>query len=669
MKEEKKTNFRLYSLIALLIGVLLIIIGGVILLKGNTKLTPPELYVPSAKEDFYENVNIEKLQKVTVPTNSNAWSTFYDAQTSVNTKKQIILQQLLNDPNYTNENVSILVDQFNDFETRNKAGLKELKPYFDMIDNAKTMEEFNKAIIKIDYDLGVSAFVNLSAETDIRNGSRKVLLIGNAKVEDMYEVYTLDKFAAYKEAYLKFRKSVLKLYGYSDEKIEEVSNKIDEFTKKIQEKSKTISDITDITKLYNYYTIEDIKTGFKNLPIMSALKTYKVDNLENYVFYDFDHLVELDKYWTLENLDILKEIEKIVILEQVGCTVTTDDYFKAYQELVNDTQGTKLSAEDLRYHIETQIKEGLMEEDLNKAYEKAYFTDENKQEVRDLINEIKEYYKKIIENCDWMQESTRKEALKKIEDMKVHIGYQEKKASETIKYTPKSEGGTLIGNMIKEERYNSANFHKEFETDGAQEFKNLEVNAYYMSVDNSINFPAAFYELASGETNYYKRLGKFGTIIGHEMSHAFDNTGSQFDSEGKLRNWWTEEDLEKYNELKKKIIEYFGNYETQGIKVDGDRTQGENIADLAGVKAMIYIIEQHNATNQDYKDFFESYARLWAQKIPTENLEKQMAVDTHSPNKIRVNAVLSSMDKFYEVYGITEKDKMYVAKENRVGIW
>ena len=139
MKEEKKTNFRLYSLIILLIGIILIILGGVFLLQGNTKQTPSTLNIPSAKDDFYESVNIKKLESVVIPSNSNSWSTFYDAQTSVNAKEQMILQQLINDPNYTNENVETLVELYSDYETRNKAGLKELQPYFDMIDNAKTI--------------------------------------------------------------------------------------------------------------------------------------------------------------------------------------------------------------------------------------------------------------------------------------------------------------------------------------------------------------------------------------------------------------------------------------------------------------------------------------------------------------------------------------------------
>lgn len=663
----KKRKFKFSSLF-IFIGFLFVLVGTILFFVngGSTNGTNKVSY----KDDFYEYVNFDKLNSVRIPTDSNAWSTFYDAQVRINTKKQMVVDKLLKDPNFSDPNIDIVTSLYEDYEARNSNGLKELKPYFDMIDSATTIDEFNEALVKIRYDLEVTTFVNFSVENDIKDSTSKVLVMAPAKLEDIYEVFTLDKFSQYKKAYVDYRKSILKEYGYNDEKIEEVSNKIDEFIANVQKKSKNLTLETDTTKLYNYYTIDDIKENIHNVPIIKMFEAFNIDNLDTYVFYDFDHYKELDKYYTIEYLDLLKEMEKIAILENVAAAFTTNEFFNIYTNLFNSLQGTKLSSIEIRDYLLRKIKEEMIEEELNVEYEKLYFNDSAKEEIRELINEIKDYYRTLINESSWMEESTKEEAIKKINDMKVYIGYKGKEESEEIDYVSKSEGGTLLSNIILETRIESQNFYKSLEsTNNSYMYDNLSVNAFYNPFDNSINFPAAFYELANGEKDYYKKLAIFGTVIGHEISHAFDDNGSKFDSNGALRNWWTKEDNEKYSLLKEKIIKYYNNYEVEGIKVDGERTIGENIADLAGMKAIIYIAEEHNATAENYKTFFESYAMFWATKITKDNLEKQMVVDTHSPNKVRVNAVLSSMDKFYEVYDIKEGDKMFIPKEERVGLW
>ena len=665
----KKINNKLISILLLFAGIILIGSGLILIFNGSNS-DKEEYNNVSLNEDYYESINGEKISKATIPTDANGWSRFYDAQVMVNTKKKIAEEKILSNPEYSNPNMDIFIELFTDYNTRNQKGISELKPYFDLIDNATTMEEFNDAILKIEYDLGVSAFINVSAEQDINNNTRNVPVYAPAKIEDMYEVYTESKFTKYKEAYIKFRNKILKLYGYTDDKINDINEKIEAFVKKIQEKSKVISDIHEITKLYNYYTLDDIKENFHNLPMLKHLELFKIDNLDSYVFYDFEHYKELDANYTIENLELFKEIEKIRILEEVACPLTTEEFLQAQTDLQNDVMGISYGLDDMKTYILSKLKESLIGDDLYEEYEKAYFTEEDKESVKELINEIKDYYKILIEETDWLEDSTKEEAIKKLDNMKINIGYIPEKENDDIDLVAKKDGGTLISNYILDVKNDSENVYKSFEDGSADTtYKDLEVNAYYRSTENSINFPAAFYELAAGTDDYYEKLGILGTVIGHEISHAFDNNGSQFDENGKVRNWWTESDVQKYEELKKKIIDYYSNYEILGLKVDGEKTLGENIADLAGMKAVMYVAEKHNATDEDYKKIFKAYAELWAEKIEKDNLEKQMVVDTHSPNKIRVNAVLSSTDKFYEVYGIKEGDKMYVAPLDRVGLW
>jgi putative endopeptidase len=166
------------------------------------------------------------------------------------------------------------------------------------------------------------------------------------------------------------------------------------------------------------------------------------------------------------------------------------------------------------------------------------------------------------------------------------------------------------------------------------------------------------------EENYYKILGCVGTTIGHELSHALDTTGCKYDEYGNYINWWTNEDEYNFNNLTSKVVKYYEQYEQFG-----DITLSENIADLGGMSIVLQIAESNNATDENYKDIFETYARLWASQFTSIYKEYLFNEDNHSPNKNRTNAVLSTFDKFYEVYEINETDGMYVESENRVSVW
>lgn len=194
------------------------------------------------------------------------------------------------------------------------------------------------------------------------------------------------------------------------------------------------------------------------------------------------------------------------------------------------------------------------------------------------------------------------------------------------------------------------------------------VNAYYDLSTNSISILAGILQepFYDPDTDPEENLGKIGTVIGHEITHAFDSSGAQYDEEGNLRNWWTDEDLEYFQELAGKVADYYGGMEMEGLQINGEQTVTENIADLGGVSCVLEIAEQNG---YDLKKVMEAWASLWAEKSRPETLSNQIAVDVHSPGKIRVNAVLSSMDQFYEVYGIEEGDGMYYPPEERPEIW
>jgi putative endopeptidase len=195
------------------------------------------------------------------------------------------------------------------------------------------------------------------------------------------------------------------------------------------------------------------------------------------------------------------------------------------------------------------------------------------------------------------------------------------------------------------------------------------VNAYYSPNNNSINFPAAilvspFY---SNNQSAAANLGAIGAVIGHEISHAFDSNGSLYDEIGNFKNWWTDEDRAKFNELTKAMVNLFDGIQYEGGNINGSLTLGENIADAGGISVALEAAKA--IPDVSLPDFFKQWATIWRLKIRPEYALRLLTEDVHSPGKLRVNVQFSNHDVFYDVYEIKETDEMYLAPEKRVKIW
>ncbi len=667
---NNKNKITKYLLI--LFGIVLIVIGVFLVLNINNESDKEETI--SLKDDFYDSIN-----------KGNSKDIFVNAQKATLLNLSEVGTQIENDENYTNENYFAFFETFEDYETRNGNNLKELKEYFDEIDNANTLDQFSDIMLKVNYDLGINSFINWELGPNIYDVSKNVILISPMVLEEL-SVFTLndqapsgldffvnEKYKIYKDAFEEARIEFLKLYGYNEEKAKNTSNEITEFAKIIQKKSVGLDELRlDITKYYKNYSYNELKSIIKNLPIDKFLKKYRIDNFTSFALLDEGHIRELDNYYIIDHLPLMKEILKVRILENVASLYTTLDYAKVLSNCYQKVSGEKgVDGQTiLTFYEFMRLKPKMMGAYLNVKYDETYFTEIEKQEIIELINKIKTHYVEVINSSSWLEDSTKVEAIKKLNNMKANVGYvQKEEEAQTAKLLDKESGGTILSNLILLNKDSSSNLAKNINKKYELELDQFIANAYYNPLDNSINFPSAFREFYRDINGKYEIYGYVGTIIAHEISHAFDNNGSKYDENGNIRNWWSEKDKKNFEDLTKKIIDYYSNYEIFGLKVNGEITVGENIADLAAVKTILSIMETENATNDDYKQFFESYTKLWNEKITKKEIELQMLSDNHSPNKIRVNAVLSSMDKFYEIYNIKEEDKMFVPKDNRVGLW
>lgn len=273
-----------------------------------------------------------------------------------------------------------------------------------------------------------------------------------------------------------------------------------------------------------------------------------------------------------------------------------------------------------------------------------------------------------------MSKATKQKAIKKLETMTIKIGYPNKwEDYSSIKIDSYKNGGSLLGNIKNIDEYARIKMLRDWEKPLDKEKWEMTpqtINAYYNPIINEIVFPAAilqdpFYKYgASTATN----LGGIGMVIGHEISHAFDDQGSKFDENGNMVNWWTSEDLKKYESKTKKLASQYSKYEVlPNTFLNGNLTLGENIADLGGA---LSALETLKATkNPNYDEFFKSFSKVWRSLDTEETSRYLIKVDPHSPGKFRVNGILTNIDEFYEVYGVKEGDLMYTKPEDRIVIW
>ena len=303
----------------------------------------------------------------------------------------------------------------------------------------------------------------------------------------------------------------------------------------------------------------------------------------------------------------------------------------------------------------------------------TYFNEDAKQDVASIIRQIIDVYDNRLAHMEWMTESTRQEARKKLKAITVKVGYPDQWPQDKYSLVLKSpdEGGVYIDNIME---ILKASQDYSFKTRHDPVDRNewgmtpQTVNAYYNPGNNEIVFPAGILQAPfyDPEAEPVANLGGIGAVIGHEITHAFDTSGSQYDEKGNLRDWWTAQDKQHFRELAQKVIDYYDTMEVNGIQVNGTLSVTENIADLGGVSCITEIAKEKG---YDLKELYHAYGVIWATKYRDEYLSYIMTNDTHSPGITRVNAVLSAIGDFYTAFGVREGDGMYRRPEDRPHIW
>ncbi|MCB7303608.1 M13 family metallopeptidase [Bariatricus massiliensis] len=621
------------------------------------------LFGTNEKDDFYTAVNHKMLNTTEIPKTGETTGGSSDVTDSTDKQLAGLIDEIVNSgqdypKGSPQQKIRDFYKNFVDTQSRSQVGLEPLQKYLDAVDKAASFSELNKAIAMSVNELGTFAnglFPGIPT-TDTKDSSRKILLL-------MTMTPGLEKGdygQPEKEEYKEYRASLVEqllAVGESQEKADYYADAILKLENDIIQNIEEQDDSGQV-KEQKYYTLkklDEMMPQAKPSELLSAIgvkDSFEMQVLDDKMFLAFA------KWFTEDNLGLFKAIEKVVLLNAYSPYLGED--------LAERFGATYLTSGDIA--VQTYLSE-----ELGQLYVERYFSAESKEEIKKMTEMMIETFKKRMERLDWLEENTKKEAIKKLDSLTVLIGYPDEWQLSEAEIRGPEDGGSLFENAAAFEVEKWKRNLKELEEpvdNGKFALAAYTVNAAANRNTNVLLFPAGILQAPfyDKDASFEANLGAIGSTIAHEITHMFDDGGAQFDSRGNLSDWWAKKDYEHFRMLCKKAEEFYDGHEAApGIKVNGQETLSENIADIGGIACGLEILS--NMENPDYDAFFRSYAKQWLRVADYDTLLELAESDMHAPNNLRSNLVLSNFQEFYDTYDIKPGDGMYVAPEDRIKIW
>ena len=581
------------------------------------------------------------------------------------------------------QKIGALYRLYMDSVGRNKMGYEPILPYLKQVRALKTREEVLKLMYEFD-NLGFNtAPFGIGISINPFKSSEVMMGVGHGGASLAQEYYAEPNESQQKvvDAIKSLNKDYFKMVGYNDADAERMMQAEWAIEHKIG--VKTLNQVAQRNPMLTIHimTWEQLLKDFKGIDWVAYrdamgyptdIDTVNVSQLEPL------HVVEdILANTSIDDLKAYMELHVIKAFSGYLSDAFTDRAFEA-NKVISGVQEQRP-----RWKRAVSEISGSLGETVGKLYVKEYFPETSKQRVYRLVKDLQQAFEDRLKENTWMSEETKAKAVEKLHAMYINVGYPDK-WEDMEKFVDIRENENLIENSIRiGQEARKATLRKYWRKPIDKTMMGCTpqtVNAFYNPMFNSINFPAAILQppFFDPEADYVSNYGAIGVVIGHEMSHGFDDQGCQFDKDGNLKNWWTAEDKTKYYERTKVLADWFSEQEAvPGLKVNGQKTLGENIGDNGGLK-IAYRAFENRMKQEPLKKvegftpaqrFYLAYARVWASNSTPEYTAQLVNSDVHSPNRIRVVAALPMIDTWYDAFGIKKGDKMFVPAEQRAHIW
>ncbi|CCI86091.1 neutral endopeptidase [Lactobacillus pasteurii DSM 23907 = CRBIP 24.76] len=642
---------------------------------GAGNIIEPQVGV-RPQDNLYLAVNSEWISKAVIPSDRSRISSFDGIDLNVEKKLMADFaawadgeKEIASVPNL--DKAVALYKLARDFDKRNSDAAAPVKPYLLILEQILDFEDFNLKAPDL-AKAAVSLPFAFSVDADMKNTKVNVLQFnGPSTFLPDTRSYENEEAAAKLLAIMEKQSAhLLELAGVSKDQAAEYAKDAIKFDKRISKIVKSTEEWASYPDMYNPYSKEEFAAKFSH---------FKIDHFMQEAIGEFpDKIIVndprfLDNFDELVNADTFDELKAWMIVKFINgaASYLSQEFREAafpFRQALSG-QPELASGEKQAYHIAN----GLFSEVVGAYYGQTYFGADAKADVLDMIHRMLDVYEERLKNNDWLSESTKQKAIVKLKALILKVGYPDKieEIYNRLQITQANAGGSLYSNMraaaIVGREYNLEKLHQPVDRTVWLMPGNL-VNACYDPQRNDLTFPAAilqapFYDLKQDRA---ENFGGIGTVIAHEISHAFDNNGAQFDELGNMVNWWEDADYEEFKKRTQAEIDLFDGIEYGPVTLNGKQIVSENIADQGGLTASVQAAKDEG---DDLRKLFENFARVWANKQLEESIKTITAIDVHAPGPERANVQSQCQDDFYEVFDVKPGDGMWLDPEKRVHIW
>lgn len=632
----------------------------------------------SERDDFYLAVNGPTLAEKKIEPTEPSWSWFKE-QSLKNTK---ILEQELHEiaakegsyaKGTPEQKIADLYRCAVDMERRDATARQHLQDVLAPVRQAGTTDELTQALLQVREVSGASVFVDYTADRmpdSLRYAAR---IVPAGTILSKYELEKEPQPGAW-QAYKKYIADVLTEAGCPEEEAVRQAEAIFAMEQSWAPVMLSSEERNDFAVLNTMYTRKEIEAFLPHMDGRRLLSSWKLTKEKKLFLADAAYLQKLDEAYVQDNLPLLKSYAVFRIMD--GFAPYADSQLRDLQRSYTQYRfGIEKSRSD--EETASRMVQALLPYEFGQIYMKDHCSPDAVRDVTAMIDKIRGVYRERLLKNDWLGEDTKKEAIGKLDALRVFVGVPAADDKPIIEDMPdvvsEEDGGDLLSNIMHNAVLVQDQVHQligtDFDPDKWYAFQPQDVNAAYIPANNSITIPAGILNLPfySPDASYGANLGGIGVVIGHEISHAFDPNGSQYDKDGNMKNWWTAGDYAMFQQKAAAFAPYYSRYEVgEGLYENGALVANEAIADCGGLSVATEIAGGDENT---LRDLYRSFAAIFASKMTPQLLLQSVQTDPHPIMQARVNGALSATDSFYEAYDVEDGDGMYVAPEQRVKLW
>lgn len=635
-------------------------------------------------DDFFQYTSGNWIKNNPIPETESRWGSFNELIESNNADVRALLNEIVKQSGFEKGSYQQLVADFYasgmDSNASETKGMKGLEPILNQVSAIGSLDDYLK--INAEFKMwGIAHPWSSYVGVDEKNSSRHLLQLSQSGMGLPDRDYYLKTDSASVDIQDKYKihlAKMLELSGYESGKATEAANGIYAFESKLAQAAMSRVDRRSPEKTYNkmaFSTVVDLAPNLKLGDYFSA-RNLKFDTA---VVNQPDYIKALEGIIANEDINVLRNYAHWSVIDAYASYLSSDFVNQNFDFFSRTMRGSKKLKP--RWKRVLSSLNGGLGEPLGHMYVDKHFPESSKENIKNMVEDLRSAYKLRIQGLDWMGEETKKKAIEKLEGFTYKIGYPDTwKTFDGLEIL----ADDYLQNVINLNRFgvgeNLAKLDKE--VDRSEWFMPAHiVNAYYNPANNEVVFPAGILQAPfyNAEAEAAINYGGIGGVIGHEFSHGFDDEGSKYNKEGNLNDWWTEDDRSRFDVKTRALANQYSSYEPlTDVFVNGKLTLGENIADLGGLTLAYYAYQNSLENGREdvvidgftwQQRVFLGWAQVWQTNQTEAYLRNQVTTDPHSPAKYRVNGTVANMDEFKESWGCKDSDPMINSGEKQVKIW